>query len=85
MWSPPDPGMGEGEDESVDDAGRWGKVWRGGKVQVDCGGRPFGEKRARPFGKRACPFGERGVLVACLVGGLEISSFSFIQLRVDDN
>jgi hypothetical protein len=63
------------------------EVWRGGKVQVDCGGRPFG-KRARPFGKRARPFGEsgeRGALVACLVGGLVISSFSFMQLRVDDN
>jgi hypothetical protein len=53
------------------------EVWKGGKVQVDCGG--------RPFGKRARPFGERGALVACLVGGLVISSFSFMQLRVDDN
>jgi hypothetical protein len=46
------------------------EVWRGGKVQVDCGVRPFGEG---------------GALVACLVGGLVISSFSFMQLRVDDN
>jgi hypothetical protein len=81
------------------------EVWRGGKVQVDCGGRPFGKrarpfgkrvrpfgkrarpfgKRTRPFGKRARPFGERGALVACLVGGLVISSFSFMQLRVDNN
>ncbi len=53
------------------------EVCKGGKVQVDCGG--------RPFAKRARPFGERGALVACLVGGLVISSFSFMQLRVDDN
>ncbi len=39
------------------------EVWRGGKVQVDCGGRPFEEG---------------GALVACLVGGLVISSFSFM-------
>ncbi len=42
---PPDLGMG-GEDESADVAGRWVKVWRGGKVKVDCGGRPFDEKGA---------------------------------------
>ncbi len=53
-------------------------------MQVDCGARPFG-KRVRPFARRARPFGERGALVACLVGGLVISSFSFMQLRVDDN
>ncbi len=46
------------------------EVWRGGKVQVACGARPF-EKG--------------GDLVACLVGGLVISSFSFMQLRVDDS
>jgi hypothetical protein len=50
MWSPHGLGMG-GEDESADVAGRWGKVWRGGKVQVDCGGRPFGEKGAPLWGK----------------------------------
>jgi hypothetical protein len=38
-----------------------------------------------PLGKRARPFGEGGALVACFVGGLVISSFSFMQLRVDDN
>ncbi len=44
-----------------------------------------------PLGKRARPllkgrhFEEGGALVACLVGGLVISSFSFMQLRVDDN
>ena len=60
------------------------EVWRGGKVLVACGARPFC-KRARPFARRARPFGEGGALVACLVGGLVISSFSFMQLRVDDN
>jgi hypothetical protein len=30
-------------------AGRWGKVWRGGKVQVDCGERLL-IKGARPHG-----------------------------------
>jgi hypothetical protein len=45
---------------------------------------PLG-KRARPFAKGARPFEEGGALVACLVGGLVISSFSFMQLRVDDN
>ena len=60
------------------------EVWRGGKVLVACGARPFG-KRVRSFGRRARPFGERGALVACLVGGLVISSFSFMQLRVDNN
>jgi hypothetical protein len=44
-----------------------------------CGARPFG-KRARPFARRARSFGEGGALVACLVGGLVISSFSFMQL-----
>jgi hypothetical protein len=38
-----------------------------------------------PLGKRAHPFEEGSDLVACLVGGLVISSFSFMQLRVDDN
>jgi hypothetical protein len=53
-------------------------------------GAPFMErehplmKGARPYGERA-PFNERGALVACWVGGLVISSFSFMQLRVDDN
>ncbi len=60
------------------------EVWRGGKVLVACGARPFC-KRARPFARRARPFGGERALVACLVGGLVISSFSFMQLRVDDN
>ncbi len=53
------------------------EVWRGEKVLVACG--------ARPFCKRARPFGGGRALVACFVGGLVISSFSFMQLRVDDN
>jgi hypothetical protein len=61
MWSPHDLGMMGGEDESADVAGRWGKVWRGGKVQVDCGGRPFGEKGAPLWGKGSscCLLGRR--------------------------
>ena len=51
---PPWPWYGGGEDESADVAGRWGKVWRGGKVQVDCGGRPLEEKGA-PFCQRGTP------------------------------
>jgi hypothetical protein len=54
-------------------------------VQVDCGGSPFGKKGAPLKGKGRAPFNKRGALVACLVGGLVISSFSFMQLRVDDN
>ena len=79
MWSSHGLGMG-GEDESADGAGRWGRfqamwgggeslveVWRGGKVLVACGARPFA-KRARPFARRARPFGGGRALVACLVG-----------------
>ena len=58
MWSPPDLGMVGGEGGSADVAGRWGKVWRGGKVQVDCGERLL-MKGARPYEERA-PFNERG-------------------------
>ncbi len=43
------------------------EVWRGGKVLVACGARPFC-KRARPFARRARPFGGGRALVACLVG-----------------
>jgi hypothetical protein len=60
------------------------EVWRGGKVLVACG--------ARPIARRARPFGGGRALVACLVGrglkplgGLVISSFSLMQLRVDEN
>ncbi len=60
MWSPHDLGMGgERVNQLMLQAGRWGKVWRGGKVQVDCGERLL-MKGARPYGERA-PFNERGV------------------------
>ena len=39
-WSPPDLGMGGGGDQLMLQAGRWGKVWRGGKVLVGCGEHP---------------------------------------------
>ena len=58
MWSPHDLGMGGGVNQLMLQAGRWGKVWRGGKVQVDCGERLL-MKGARPSGERA-PFNERG-------------------------
>jgi hypothetical protein len=59
MWSPPDLGMGGGMNQLMLQAE--GEVWRGGKVQVDCGGRPFG-KRARPLwgkGRSCCLLGRR--------------------------
>ncbi len=38
---PPDLGMGGGgDDQLMLQAGRWGKVWRGGKVLVGCGEHP---------------------------------------------
>ncbi len=43
------------------------EVWRGGKVLVARGARPFC-KRARPFGIRARPYGEGRALVAYLIG-----------------
>ena len=57
MWSPHDLGMG-GVNQLMLQAGRWGKVWRGGKVQVDCGERLL-IKGARPHEERA-PLNERG-------------------------
>jgi hypothetical protein len=71
MWSPHDLGM-VGVNQLMLQAGRWGKVWRGGKVQVDCGerllikrARPYGErapliKGARPYGERA-PYNKKGL------------------------
>ena len=56
MWSPHDLGMGGGVNQLMLQAGRGGKVWRGGKVQVDCGERLL-MKGAQ--GRRA-PFNERG-------------------------
>ena len=67
------------------------EVWRGGKVLVACGVRPFKEGRA-PF-KKGAPLRGR-VRPCCLLdrqgaqappGGLVISSSSFMQLRVDEN
>jgi hypothetical protein len=71
MWSPHDLGMGGGVDQLMLQASRWGKVWRGGKVQVVCCRAPL-MKGARPHG------GESTLKLkgACLVGGLVISSFS---------
>ncbi len=60
-------------------AGRWGKVWRGGKVQVDCGERLL-IKGARPHEQRA-PLNERGLLG----GRFGDFLFFFMQLRVDVN
>ncbi len=75
--------------------------WGGGKVWLKYGEvercwwlverAPF-IKRARPFARRARPFAGGRALIACLVGrglktlgGLVISSFSLMQLRVDEN
>ena len=66
------------------------EVWRGGKVLVACGARPFEEGRA-PFKKGAPLWGRAHP--CCLLdrqgaqapsGGLVISSSSFMQLRVDE-
>ncbi len=81
MWSPHGLGMG-GEDESADVVGRWGRClamwggggklgwsmerWKGGKVQVDCGARPFGEKGAPLFLKGAPLWGKGRS--CCLLG-----------------
>ena len=66
------------------------EVWRGGKVLVALERAPL--QKGAPFARRAHPFGGGRALVACLVagaqalpGGLVISSFSFMQLRVDEN
>ena len=87
MWSPPDPGKGV-EGGSADVAGRWeggglesGWVlvgsWRAPKIM---GARPH-KMGARPHSERAPKIiGAR----PHLVGGLVISSFSSLQLRVDD-
>jgi hypothetical protein len=53
------------------------EVWRGGKVLVACGARPFGG-RAR----HCCLLDRHGPKPS--PGGLVISSFSFMQLRVDE-
>ena len=63
MWSPHDLGMGGGMNQLMLQAGGGGsrlcvvegeslvEVWRGGKVQVDCGARPFEEKGAPLWNK----------------------------------
>jgi hypothetical protein len=65
------------------------EVWRGGKVLVALE-RALLQKGA-PFARRARPFGGGRALVAYLIGrglkplgGLVISSFSLMQLRVDE-
>jgi hypothetical protein len=66
------------------------EVWRGGKVLVALERAPL--QKGAPFARRARSFGGGRALVAYLIGrglkplgGLVISSFSFMQLRVDDN
>jgi hypothetical protein len=66
------------------------EVWRGGKVLVALERAPL--QKGAPFARRARPCGGGRALVAYLIGrgssppgGLVISSFSFMQLRVDDN
>ncbi len=56
MWSPHDLGMGGGVNQLMLQAGRWGKVWKGGMVQVDCGERLL---MKGALGRRA-PFNARG-------------------------
>jgi hypothetical protein len=65
------------------------EVWRGGKVLVALERAPL--QKGAPFARRARPFGGGRVLVSYLIGtglkplgGLVISSFSFMQLRVDE-
>jgi hypothetical protein len=65
------------------------EVWRGGKVLVALERAPV--QKGAPFARRARPFGGGRALIAYLIGmglkplgGLVISSFSFMQLRVDE-
>ncbi len=65
------------------------EVWRGGKVLVALERVPL--QKGAPFARRARPFGGGRALVAYLIGrgikplgGLVISSCSFMQLRVDE-
>ena len=85
MWSPHDLGMGGGRvNQLMLQAGRWGKVWRGGKVQVDCGGRPFGEKDV-PLWEKGAPLWGKGCSCCLLGGRFGYFLLFFMQLRVDDN
>jgi hypothetical protein len=86
MGSPPDPGKGV-EGGSADVAGRWeGGGLESGWVLVGSGRAPK-IMGARPHKMGARPHSERAPRIIGarphLVGGLVISSFSSLQLRVD--
>ncbi len=93
MWSPPDPGIGV-EGGSADVEGMWeGGGLESGWVLVGSerapkiiGARPHSERAPKIMGAR--PHSERAPKIMGarphLVGGLVISSFSSLQLRVDD-
>jgi hypothetical protein len=79
MWSPHDLGMGGGRMNQLMvqadgggsrlcwvEGGSLVEVWRGGKVQVDCGARPFGEKGA-PLCLKGAPLWRKGHS-CCLLG-----------------
>ncbi len=87
MWSPHDLGMGGGVEQLMLQAGRWGRVWRGGKVQVGLwrapiimGARPQ-IMGARPHLERA-PLNNGGAPSFC--GRFGDFLLFFMQLRVDD-
>jgi hypothetical protein len=87
VWSPPDPGIGV-EGGSADVEGRWeGGVLESGWVLVGSERAPK-IMGARPHKMGARPHSERAPKIIGarphLVGGLVISSFSSLQLRVDD-
>ncbi len=88
MWSPPDLGMGGGGmNQLMLQAGRWGKVWRGGKVLVGLWRAPL-IMRARPQIMGARPHFERAPLnnggAPSFCGRFGDFLLFFMQLRVDD-
>ncbi len=98
MWSPHGPGIGGGgggmkqlmvqvDGGSSRLCGVEGEglveVWRGGKVLVGLWSVPLWGKGRSPLLEGRAPLGKGALLL--LVGGLVIPSFSFMQLRVDDN
>ncbi len=87
MWSPHDLGMGGGVDQLMLQAGRWGEVWRGGKVLVGCGEHPQ-IMGARPQIMGARPHLERAPLInggaPSFCGRFGDFLLFFMQLRVDD-
>jgi hypothetical protein len=87
MWSPHDLGVGGGVNQLMLQAGRWEKVWRGGKVQVVCAERPE-IMGACPQIMGACPHFERAPLnnrgAPSFCGRFGDFLFFFMQLRVDD-